>query len=71
MYFCFSIDRDALFEVRDYEGKEGDWAVKVVQHLLTKLAVDNKYVLARDTSFTRTFLQDESFEHIGDTSFGT
>ena len=68
--FCFSTDHDALFEERNYEGKEGDWAVKVVQHLLTKLAVDNKYILAPYTSESGTLLRDEFIGHIGDTSFG-
>lgn len=71
LYFCFSIDHDTLCDERDCEGKEGEWALKVVQHLLTKLAVDNKYVIAPFTNFTRTLLQDVLTEHIGDTSFGT
>ena len=66
--FLLFLDHNELLEEKSFEGSEGDWAVKMVKHLLTKLAVDNKYVI---THYPNLMMDDiDSSGCVGDTSFG-
>ena len=71
-YTCLFTDHDGLFPKKDGKEKllnEGEWAVKVAEHLLTKLAVDNNYVLTRYPKLPPDTLE-ECTGRVGDTSFG-
>ena len=70
--FCLSADHAELFP-KDSEGKEklcdgreGELALTVAEHLLSKLAVDDNYVMAKCYSDSLNKLTGK----IGDTSFG-
>ena len=53
-----------------FNGREGEWAVIVAEHLLTKLAVDKDYVLTNGyPSLPPDSLKGFSGNH-GDTTFG-
>ena len=61
-----STDHDALLEGKDCEVKGGNWAVTLLRHLFTKLAIDNKYIMTHNPKFPL----EDSCGCIGDTSFG-
>ena len=73
--YCFSTDHDGLFPKDDagkeklFDGKEGEWAVTIAEHLLTKLAVDLNYVMARYSALQSDCLKELTGKK-GDTSFG-
>ena len=68
--FFFIPEHDEFIELekKTSENQEGDWALNILQHLLIKLAVDNKFVIASYPSLSLPL--DESNGKIGDTSFG-
>ena len=74
--FCLSTDHAELFP-KDSEGKkklcdgrEGEWALTVAEHLLSKLAVYDNYVMAKCYSDLPPDSLHKLTGKIGDTSFG-
>ena len=67
----FPDNTDAFLELerKNLENQEGDWALNILQHLLIKLAGDNKFVIESYPS-PQSLPLDESKGQIGDTSFG-
>ena len=67
----FPDNTDAFLELesKNLENREGDWALNILQHLLIKLAGDNKFVIESYPS-PQSLPLDESKGQIGDTSFG-
>ena len=70
----FFTDRDGLSPKDNegneinFNGREGEWAVILAEHLLTKLAVDNNCVMASYLLPPDTL--QKSCAKTGDTSFG-
>ena len=69
-FVVFFLDHDELVELQKESSgiQEGKWAYSILQHLLIKLAVDNKFVMASYPSLPLP--PDMSSGCIGDTSFG-
>ena len=65
----FYPDHDEFKELEKVEKKtEGEWAYTILQHLLIKLAVDSKFVIASYPGLSVP--PDVSIGYMGDTSFG-
>ena len=74
LFLFVCIDHDVLLEKKGYS--ESDWAVIIVQHLMSRLTVDSNYVI--DSSYSNKLLEkcpckdhDDLVTNPGDLSYGT
>ena len=75
MYFCVLDHSPLLEDEGKKERKEGEWAIRIAQHLLSKLSVHRSYVIAPypGCEFEDTCpcpLHDNLVGSTGDTSLG-